>query len=117
MSELIADYIDEAMDLMEVRGLTKRRLEDSEGAICMMGGLNIAIYGSARPEHHEKWTDIAPFTAACNAILDAIHATGSRAETVHGWNDYAGRTLQQVLDVGRSAAKQLRMEAQGISHE
>ena len=116
MSELIADYIDEAMDLMEVRGLAKRTLESYDGGICMMGGLNIAIYGESRPTLTPK-TDIAPFMAACEALLGAILATGSRAKTVHGWNDYRGRTLQQVLDVGRSAAKQLRMEAQGISHE
>lgn len=113
MSELIADYIDHAMDLIEVRGHAKRALENGEGAICMMGGLNIAIYGEVRP-HQTHHSNIAPFQQACNAILDAIHATGSRATTVHGWNDYKGRTLQQVLDVGRSAAKQLRLKAQGI---
>ena len=110
MSELIADYIDTAMDLIEERGLAKRSLQNKQGAVCMQGGLNIAIHGVARPGVPFFYQKDSPLELALNAILAAIHATGSRATSVTGWNDYGGRTIEQVLDVGRAAAKAERMQ-------
>jgi hypothetical protein len=92
MSDQVADVLDDAADLLERGGWIQEALYDSEGGFCSVG----ALY------------EVCEDPLVRNAAYGALFPLNGR-RSVADWNNDPSRTMQEVLDAFRAAAKAERM--------
>lgn len=125
LTDRAADLLSQAADIIEERGHCKFTLVDDEGAVCLMGGLNAAQYGSV------YWYGSDPFDSlgaderiarhaahqALVAEIGSVDPSGwSTLQEMRSliemalvyWNNRPACTQGEVIDTLRHAAKRLR---------
>lgn len=96
-----------AIDAIERRGWTQGIVEDDDGRICLVGAVNVASRGTAT---NVKTRHVAIERQRAKALSD-IYAEIRANDLVDssGWitqyNDAPGRTVDEVIEVLRYAAK------------
>lgn len=113
----VADAIDDAADLIEERGWCQGAAMNVRGEFCMVGAIHYAVYGGWKyvSEKSSKYADYASNSAKVKAawsqifkFLPDMKGNRPRRHRIIKYNDAAGRTKQEVLDVLRAAAKDAR---------
>ena len=104
----VADDIDGGADVIERGGWVKHSSYTLDGRHCMTGAIHRQVMGSDNIHAAE-----ATFWKLVGRRDIAIHSLTSfvGVDDVTLWNDAEERTLQEVLDVMRACAKDLRRKA------
>lgn len=101
-AEEVAEVLDKAHDELLVRGWAKGSGVDDEGRVCALVALGAALH----PELTSRAVLCRPFDkkteAAGIAFRDYID------DCIPAWNDAPERTIDDVLDAFRHAAKRVR---------
>jgi len=93
----------DAADTLDSRGWVQGELEDRDGAVCVIGALNVATYGhSERPECADRRND-HQVDRAMLCLRSAIEWDGG--QSLPEWNDRQDRKKLDVLAALRKAAK------------
>lgn len=103
--EQTADDLDAAADILITDGWCQGQYSDEQGRVCALGAIGKAIIGNAYGHLTSDATAEARYQAAIGAVA------AYRADSVYGipeWNDEPGRTEDDVHDLLRNTAKQLR---------
>lgn len=106
------ELFDKAVEVLEQRGWCQGKLEATDGRVCAVGALRAAAWGDpySRTFPGEEKVDVEPVERA----LDAVNAvlSGPRARSmIVSFNDEPGRTAEEVIDLFRRVAKDLRNKA------
>lgn len=100
-AEEVAEVLEKAHDELLVRGWSKGRGVDKEGRVCALVALGAAL-------HPELSTD----QILCRPFDNATEAAGivlrDSVGCIPAWNDAPERTIDDVLDAFRHAAKRVR---------
>lgn len=81
--------------------------------LCSVGFVRLALH-----EHHDPRGDLS--SHCCSALLGSLRELGYEHYTVTGWNDFSGRTKEQVVAVFEHAiarVKKLLEERACVSEE
>lgn len=121
-----AELLDRTADLIEERGHAKYLLEDHEGHVCLLGGMNLALVGRATGYCQDASEKGQTAVAAQLALFDYLGlempkpncGCGSpscnytpelgRRMAVVNWNNEDEREPSEVIDACRHTAKVLR---------
>jgi hypothetical protein len=114
-----ADILEAAADELQTNGWIKKRLKDVNGRHCAIGAMQKVVgYEEAWRQHIESWrpaeTTREPLVEASRRYMlaEAVLAHHLSQEgltvSVGGWNDQPERTAEEVIDVMRHVAKDLR---------
>lgn len=99
----IADLLEQAADLLETEGWCQMTLRNPEGARCAVGALH-KISGNTRLKRAaQEW-----LAMRLNIFALANMYVGAQLVL---WNDSPGRTIDEVIDLFKETAKDLRNEA------
>lgn len=93
----IAEVLDKAADVIEVRGWCQRTLETGDGRVCMEGAISVACGVLGHPSVGPQYSN-----ALCAVGLHLGNLIPYR------WNDAPGRDKYEVIDLLRTVAKELR---------
>lgn len=113
----IADCIDAAHDVMLERGWARGILVHPEtGGVCVLGAISVArnmrSHFSAIPYHYPQHQKDALADGAIAALNSAAGIVSTLplfgCEPVEVWNDELERTEDEVFDLLRNTAKQVR---------
>ena len=94
----VADLLDAVHDELLVHGWTQHRLGSPEGAKCAVGAFHFTAHGTVVGELSRR-TQMDAYAAFCDEI-------GTWAVNI--WNNAEERTIDDVLDAFRRAAKNQR---------
>lgn len=100
-----ADALEQGAELIAQRGLAKGVYEDLDGRLCFLGALREALVMDV--PHRVSW-EMQGTTAYVDAHGAAAKYLGTAASK---WNDEPGRTAEEVVDVMKLVAKDLRNQA------
>ena len=123
-----ADILEQAADLLETNGWCRGDFEDNAGRHCAVGAIRCVTGQQAvEQEIHEASTRLGTspnlhlrnkFKEVMNASLDATNILAEKlSQTWRGpdeyvyiptWNDEAARTADEVIDLMKHTAKDLR---------
>lgn len=103
--EQIADDLDAAADILITDGWCQNGFSDDEGRVCALGAIGRATLGDAYPFLVDKPADQRErYYVACWEISEQV----PHHNHVPIWNDDPKRTEDDVHDLLRDTAKQLR---------
>jgi hypothetical protein len=112
-----SEILEQAADVIEQRGWTTHTTYDGKGRVCAWGAMLVAAGWDPRVmslsrERMDSLDAAARIARSARRFVDnhMLSLFGS----VTSWNDMPGRTKQEVLDMLRSAAKELRKIEEGI---
>lgn len=118
-----ADLLDRTADEIERRGHAKHLLEDEDGAVCLMGGLNVAEFGEAvdhdfvrKPDRQERVGDarrgahraLFHYLGLRENAASVFSVEQRRTSALVNWNNDPEREPFEVVDACRHTAKVLR---------
>jgi hypothetical protein len=120
-----ADILEAAADELQTNGWIKKRLKDVDGRHCAIGAMQkVAGYEEAWRQHIDGWRPAEttpeplvtrePLVEASKRYMLAeavlAHHLSQEGLTVGvgGWNDQPERTAEEVIDVMKHVAKDLR---------
>lgn len=86
-----------AADLIEQRGLAHGHFRDETGALCMMGAIRVAIFGSAHVGISDQPGDPSLYERATDQLDAELHH-----QSIPVWND--AHTQAEVVAALRAAA-------------
>lgn len=104
MSEQTARDLEAAAEAILRRGWHQGGYVGKDGAICSLGGLNLAIYGDVMGcgmGSREQQARLALW----RAIGTLPMPSAADGDGIAGWNDTPGRSLEDVLLVFKQAAE------------
>ena len=81
-----------AAHLIRVRGWHQGGYLSSDGALCVMGAINMICHGSEASPHYGL-----PCDGVCDALRNAVVPVAKPTGTIAGWNDSRERTAADVL--------------------
>lgn len=93
----VAEVLEDAADYLEVHGWCQHTVQDQQGRACVLGAINIASGGHT----------LGVGTCATLAVTRYL-GDRRRPEYVPVWNDMAGRTGDEAIDLLKHTAKALR---------
>jgi pyrimidine operon attenuation protein/uracil phosphoribosyltransferase len=105
MGALMADLLDEAAAILEHDGWCQADLHNDLGQHCAAGAITLAAF-RADLDHRGVYEQLTH-----DGIRALEVSLGGRVPVVD-WNDTPGRTVQEVLDALRAAAKSERGKAE-----
>lgn len=106
-----AELLDRTADVIEERGHAKESLEDEDGRVCLVGGLNVAAFGKALNtlDTDASWSELLATLRTREQAVDALSAyLGVGRFGLVPWNNAPEREPFEVTDACRHAAKVLR---------
>lgn len=101
MSQLKDDLWKTLQVLVEY-GWEQGRNQNFRGNVCLQGAINIAILGKAYSGGSIPLSEVDRFRRRALAEVISRHFGGN--EYIIDWNDYPGRTLEEVLKLVSDAA-------------
>lgn len=109
--EAVVDLLEDAADDIERCGWTQREYVRVDGTRCLVGALQQVV--------NALGTSSVIYLVAVSLLAQRIGDSGwavvndaiDLESIVTTWNDAPGRTQQQVLDLLRGEAKEIRLEA------
>jgi len=116
-----ADVLEAAADLLESKGWQQGAFDnavnpDDSTAFCALGAIRAVTGYSLAKRNYIRDGDYALYRERYRYTLQASVALGAKVGLdVPAWNDRPGRTAEEVIDVMKHVAKDLRNR--GILHE
>lgn len=88
------DVLARAREIIETRGWAQGAIQRRDGAVCAVGAIRIAVYGSSCG----SWEDNNEEVDATHELLDRIAATTGQDMNVPTWND-SRTTKDEVISL------------------
>jgi hypothetical protein len=115
------DYTPEGRTLLkaarhiEEHGHCKHALSDSEGRVCLIGAVNMAVLEVDSLSDYTKIhgnNDKTDIVSKCLGILsDKLRVDHNAGGTISGWNNKRERTAEEVIDLLKDCAERQKIIA------
>jgi hypothetical protein len=112
-----ADILEAAADLLESKGWKQGEFmnaidPDDATRFCALGAIRVVTGYSMAAKEYRQAGDYATYRERHRHSMEACLALAAKVgQDVPTWNDRPGRTADQVIDVMKHAAKDLRNRA------